>query len=78
MEPLGWGAAGVVIIVIFAWWVVGTAVASQEAPRDREHEDKCAQCKLDKAYFDSLPDWKKALEAAWYAVIRIACTLKGC
>ena len=78
MEPLEWGVSGVVVIILFVWWAVGTAVAGSENPPDREHEDKCAQCKKDKVYFESQPLWKQTLLAAWYAGNRIACAAKGC
>lgn len=40
--------------------------------------DACAQCNADSYWYQALPDWKKTVMAAWWAVNRITCALKGC
>jgi hypothetical protein len=54
----------VVAAVTFVSGVVGTWVSSDEKKRANSQDlekDKCAQCKLDKEWYDSLPLYQQIL-----------------
>ena len=40
--------------------------------------DPCAQCNADRAWFETLPVWKKTVILAWWLVNRYLWAKKGC
>ena len=70
----------VVIVVLLLSAGAGTW-ASYDAPKPNSDEvaaDKCAICKAEQAWYESLSTWEQAAYFAWWVARGAVCAAKGC
>ncbi len=74
----------IVIIVAVGVLVLSAAVgtwASYDAPRPTGDElaaDKCATCKKEQEWYESLSGWEQAAYFGWWVARGAVCAAKGC
>lgn len=75
---------GIIIIAIIVILVLSAAAgtwASYDAPKPTGDElaaDKCATCKKEQEWYDSLSGLEKAAYFAWWVARGAVCLAKGC
>lgn len=71
----------VIVLIVVVVWLVAGAVSNNVAPTptlDSNPRVECVVCdKLD-AWWSSLDGFGKFVGAAWYAINKAACLIKGC
>lgn len=74
-----------IVIAVVAVVVVGSILAGEGDNASSggsggvdQNSQKCEGCKKAKAWYNSLPNWKKGLYTFWYAYKKIQCNLSGC
>ncbi|NUQ26752.1 MAG: hypothetical protein HUU34_22640 [Saprospiraceae bacterium] len=71
----GWGWIGFVIVLI----ILASIISGQSsAPSGSTTSQNCDDCRRDMAWYNSLPNWKKALYHAWYITRWTICKARGC
>jgi NhaP-type Na+/H+ or K+/H+ antiporter len=70
----------VVFVVLWGWVGIGTW-ASRDAPKPNSDElarDKCATCRMEQEWYNSLSGPEQALYFAWWVTRGAVCAAKGC
>ena len=74
-----WIIVAIVVVVLVSGGL--GAWTSFEAPRANGDElaaNNCAQCELDRIWYEGQPWWHQAAIIVWWLANRAACALKGC
>jgi hypothetical protein len=78
-DVMGW------IVAVVAVVVVSIATAEYDNSQSGgsgggvdQGTDKCAGCRSDKQWYNSLPWYKKGAYAAWWAYKKVQCNASGC
>jgi len=69
----GWFALLIIFVVL-----VSIIWGQSSAPSGTTLGQDCIECRKDMAWYSSLPNWKKALFSAWYALRWSICKARGC
>jgi hypothetical protein len=75
---------GIVIIVVVLVLLTSAGAgtwASYDAPKPTGDElaaDKCAVCKAEQEWYESLSGWEQAAYFAWWVARGAVCAAKGC
>lgn len=78
------GVLEVVIIGVVVVLVLSAAAgtwASYDAPKPTADElaaDKCATCKKEQEWYESLSGWEQGFYFAWWVARGAVCAAKGC
>ena len=70
----------IVVVVVFVYVGIGTWF-SYDAPKANGDElaaDPCAQCELDRQWFESQDLLMQIALGGWWATNRLICALRGC
>ncbi len=68
----------VLVIIISAAIGAWTSFDSPRANGDEIAENNCAQCELNRIWYEGLPWWHQTAIIVWWLANRAACSLKGC
>jgi hypothetical protein len=68
----------IVILVVVTAWLIAGGLSQNSSPPAPPPFDNCAVCRRIDAWWASLDVWGRIAGAAWYALQKLGCAIKGC